>query len=139
MWPHLQETSDLVTFTEEIFNGKLYLSCSVTNCLNAFKFQCCHHIESSQLIWCANQLTGFYTRATLEFNGLIFIGNGTPSTAITTQKMKFSIKDFFSKCEQIHRKLRIWSHFLKKSLMENFIFCALNLIHFKYFLWFSEF
>ena len=29
-------------------------------------------------------------------------------------KMKFSIKDFRSKCEQIHRKLRIWSHLLKK-------------------------
>ena len=38
--------------------------------------------------------------------------------------MNFSIKDFFSKCDQIHRKLRIWSHLLKKSLMENFIFCA---------------
>ena len=34
-------------------------------------------------------------------------------------KMKFSIKDFFSKCY-----LRIWSHLLKKSLMEIFIFCA---------------
>ena len=31
----------------------------------------------------------------------------------TAQKMKFSIKDFFSKCDQIHRKLRIWSHLLK--------------------------
>ena len=40
------------------------------------------------------------------------------------KKMKFSIKDFFSKCEQIRRKLRICSHLLKKSLMENFIFCA---------------
>ena len=38
--------------------------------------------------------------------------------------MKFSIKDFFSKCNQIRRKLRIWSHSLKKSLMENFTFCA---------------
>ena len=38
--------------------------------------------------------------------------------------MKFSIKDFFSKCDQISRNLRIWSHLLKKSLMENFIFCA---------------
>ena len=38
--------------------------------------------------------------------------------------MKFSIKNFFCKCDQIRRKLRIWSHFLKKSLMENFIFCA---------------
>ena len=40
------------------------------------------------------------------------------------KKMKFSIKDFFSKCDQIHRKLRIWSHLLKKSLMEKFIFFA---------------
>ena len=36
--------------------------------------------------------------------------------------MKFSIKDFFIKCNQIHRKLQIWSHLLKKHLMENFIF-----------------
>ena len=35
----------------------------------------------------------------------------------TAQKMKFSIKDFFSKCDQIRRKLR-------KTLIENFIFCA---------------
>ena len=42
----------------------------------------------------------------------------------TAQKMKFFIKDFFSKCDQIRRKLRIWSHLLKKSLMENFNFCA---------------
>ena len=42
----------------------------------------------------------------------------------TAQKMKFSIKDFCSKCDQIRRKLRTWSHLLKKSLMENFIFCA---------------
>ena len=40
--------------------------------------------------------------------------------------MKFSIKDFFSKCDQIHWKLRIWSHLLEKSLIENFIFCAVN-------------
>ena len=38
--------------------------------------------------------------------------------------MKFSIKDFFSKFDQICSFLRIWSHLLNKSLMENFIFCA---------------
>ena len=38
--------------------------------------------------------------------------------------MKFSIKDFFSKFDQIRKKLRIWSHLLKKCLMENFIFVA---------------
>ena len=44
----------------------------------------------------------------------------------TAHKMKFSMKDFFSKCHQIHRKLRIWSHLLKKSLMKDFIFCAVQ-------------
>ena len=34
----------------------------------------------------------------------------------TSHKMKFSIKDLFSKGDQIDRKLRIWSHLLKKSL-----------------------
>ena len=47
-----------------------------------------------------------------------------PATASTAQKMKLSIKDSFSKCDQIRRILRIWSHLLRKSLMENFIFCA---------------
>ena len=42
----------------------------------------------------------------------------------TTQKIKFSIKDFFSKYDQTRRKLRIWSHLLKESLMENLTFCA---------------
>ena len=46
---------------------------------------------------------------------------------LTGQKMKSPIKDFFSKCDQIRRKLRIWSHLLKKSLMEDFIFCAVTL------------
>ena len=41
----------------------------------------------------------------------------------TAQKTKLSIKDL-SKCDQIRRKLRICSHLLKKSFMENFIFCA---------------
>ena len=46
--------------------------------------------------------------------------------SITAQKMLFSIKDFFSKCDQIRSFLRIWSDSLKKSLMENFIFCAVR-------------
>ena len=40
----------------------------------------------------------------------------------TAQKMQFSIMDLFSKCDQIRRKLWIWSHLLKKSFMKNFIF-----------------
>ena len=34
-------------------------------------------------------------------------GNGKLQS-YTVQKMKFSIKNFFSKCDQIHIKLRIW-------------------------------
>ena len=61
--------------------------------------------------------------------------------------MKLSIKDFFSKYEQIPGCLHIWSHLLKKSLMENFIFgsddnddiiCLELLTHFSpmlYFIW----
>ena len=29
MWPNPQETADLVTFTEEILNGKLHFLCAV--------------------------------------------------------------------------------------------------------------
>ena len=42
--------------------------------------------------------------------------------------MKFSIIDFFSKCDQIRNFLRIWSHLQKKPLIENFIFCAVKII-----------
>ena len=41
--------------------------------------------------------------------------------------MKFSFKDFFSKRDQIRSFLRIWSHLLKKSLIENFILRAVIL------------
>ena len=51
-------------------------------------------------------------------------GRGIMNSIVTAHKMKFSITDFFSKFDKIHRKLRIWSHLLEKSIMENFIFCA---------------
>ena len=48
------------------------------------------------------------------------------SRLVTTQKMKFSVKDFFSKYDQTRSFLRIWSYLLKKSLMENLTFCAVG-------------
>ena len=59
---------------------------------------------------------------------LEILGIGGLVKSVTAQKIKFSIKDYFSKCDQIRRKLRIWSHLLKKSLMKNFIFCAVGWI-----------
>ena len=59
-----------------------------------------------------------YNKETLARNGL----------RSTAQKTKFSIKDFFSKCDQIRSYLRIWSHLLMKWLLANFIF-----VQWKYF------
>ena len=44
-----------------------------------------------------------------------YLSYGT--TIHTAQKMKFSIKDFFTKCDQIRSFLRVWSHLLFKSLV----------------------
>ena len=53
----------------------------------------------------------------------------------TAQKMKFSIKDLFGKCGQSRSFLRIWSHLLKKCLMENFVFlCSVKMDGCPYFL-----
>ena len=38
----------------------------------------------------------------------------------TAQKMKFSIKDFFIKRDEIGRNLRIWLHLPNKSLAQCF-------------------
>ena len=56
--------------------------------------------------------------------------------------MKFSIKDVFSKCEQICRKLRelrIWPHLLKKSSMKNFVQCSACIGNLVKRLWWSFF
>ena len=42
------------------------------------------------------------------------------------KKLKISIKNLFSKCDHIDRKLQVWPHLLKKALMENFSFCAIQ-------------
>ena len=46
-------------------------------------------------------------------------------TVTTAPKRNSSIKDLFSKSDQIPRKLHTWSHLQKKSLIENLLFCAL--------------
>ena len=55
------------------------------------------------------------------------------TTYYTTEKIMFCIKDLFSRCDQIRSFPQIWSHLLKKSLIENVIFCAVlsNLKSFK--------
>ena len=48
----------------------------------------------------------------------------------TAQKMKFSIKNFVSKCDQIRSFLRIWSHLWRNPLWKTSFFiqyCVINL------------
>ena len=65
-----------------------------------------------------------YRAAVYILTFMLVVSTCNPLT-FTAQKMKFSIMDFLSKCDQIPRKLQIWQHWLKKSLMRNFIFCAI--------------
>ena len=51
-----------------------------------------------------------------------YVKTSQEARVITAQKMTFFIQDFFIKCDQIRKNLRIRSNVLKKSLMENFIF-----------------
>ena len=71
--------------------------------------------------WSLLYFSSNYTNELVNYDRK-FIDEKPDHNFVTTQKMKFSIKDFFSECEQIQSLLRIWSHLLKKSLIENFIF-----------------
>ena len=57
----------------------------------------------------------------LPFSFTTFVCKSYSSRALR-KRMKFSIKDFFSKSDQILRILGIWSHLLKKPLIGHFIF-----------------
>ena len=52
-------------------NAKVvYTKFVITDTIYPIKYQCCPHIETSQLICCANELTGFYMMVTLALIGL---------------------------------------------------------------------
>ena len=56
------------------------------------KCQCWPHIETSQLICTANQLTGFYMRATLAFNELMQEANKNAKFMFTIIYINLYIK-----------------------------------------------
>ena len=51
-----------------------------------------------------------------------------PASIDTAQKLKFFIKDFFNKCDQIRSFLQNGSHLLKKSLMETSFYVQFEFI-----------
>ena len=75
-------------------------------------------MQSNSLYLSKVKLKFLYAENEWKYSSIILLAN------CTAQKINFAIKDSFSKCDQIHSFLRVWSHLLKKSLMKNFIFCV---------------
>ena len=89
------------------------------------------HISHLVLVFLLLTLNRYKQSVTWFAEGLwIFVVLGLilslPITPNIAQKMKFSFKNYLGKCDQIHSFLQIWSHLLKKSLIRNFIFCAVK-------------
>ena len=71
-----------------------------------------------------SNLTFFNLRQLLQCLNLTKARTLNPSLLYGTAQKKFFIKYFFNKCDQIRSFLRIWLRLLKKSLLENLIFCT---------------
>ena len=61
---------DWLSHLHKIYDQQVFQVC-IQLYYEPIKCHCCPHIETSQLICSANQLTRFYMRATLALNGLI--------------------------------------------------------------------
>ena len=119
MWLNPQFPADFVTFTEEILNGKLpfcavsvagHLLASFSGHLLTVLFQYTSYLLLLISInsWIKYPKEIWWSCHRSEFNRLIY----------PAQKVRISIKEFFSKCDQFRRKLWILSDLLKKSLMK---------------------
>ena len=86
-----------------------------TSCYKHCDLSTLHHLVDTYTYYANSCLTWYQLLTPIPIYCTIFRRD-------TAQKMKFSIKDFLSKWEQIRSFLWIWSHLLKKSLKENFIF-----------------
>ena len=106
MWPSLHETTGLVPFPEEFHEGKLHFLCSEYGislmAIYLFKFS----IKNNRAMF-----KDIFEILHFEFDHIFYyflqVFNGwvipfSLNTGCIAQKIKFSIKDFFSKCDQIH-------------------------------------
>ena len=111
-----------ICFTRKKWQSKLaILKCSKNNLWKLS--QNCRKFWKSNFIKERLQHNCFFANLVKIF-GAVFSRSYADDVFSLNKKMRFSIKDFFGKYDQIRRKLRIWSLLLKKLLMENFIFWA---------------
>ena len=88
--------------------------------LKLFWFSFVSTTALSNVAYDGTSLDRLLIKTSLSLNDSLSLMFSLNLIVCTVQKIKFSIMDFFSKCDQI----RSWSHLLKKFLIENFIFCA---------------
>ena len=94
-------------------------------------------VHSHFLPGCENQASVWSllgVRSTVNFWSVIYfpclskvcsmLHHGSVQQVHTAEKVKFSIKDFFSKCDQTAVSCGFGHIYWRNPLMENFIFCA---------------
>ena len=105
-----------------------------------FKKQCCNFWTRHNKIDIQNQQKTLSSAKRAKYNKAgwylvikFFSRTEYNHATLTVQKLKTSIKGYFSYWKHIHRKLRIYLHLLKKLNLESFIFlCKDFLIHFTF-------
>ena len=108
--PRSSRQKYVTLFTKEILNRKPHFLCKM-NFIQHLSFYWKFLLKKMYLLSWSAKLHSIYQPI---FEQL------TKKKQFTTQKTRFSIKDVFSKCDQIRSFLQIWSHLLKKFLTENF-------------------
>ena len=88
MWPNLQETEDLVTFTEEIHNGKLhyFVQCFELQTEPPFKWRIFPkgYLQNPQNLLKMNHVVHLYLKSIrykIILNGRVHLNNITPFSA----------------------------------------------------------
>ena len=98
----MQDSSDLLNKIHTTINilGNCLLATMDVNLL--IKCQSCHHVETIQLIFIANYLTGFYMMKKLELNKLIQISLIQQEFPQSKQSMKIMHKILWPQRYPLH-------------------------------------
>ena len=122
MWPNPQKTADLVIFTEEILKEKLHFLCSDIQSMGMNIMT--RWNAKFLVVRCSETGHESYYTDLIKFNILslaIILQQGGLHYVLrkqycTAQKIKFSIKYFFGKCDQILQSSAFTKEFLNGKL-----------------------
>ena len=123
MWPNPQETADLVTFTEEILNGELHFSSSITVLQVLSIYQSCFRFLTRLLSLSTLILVVFLPKGKLSFFHTYFVSSQS-SSSLWNFFLNFSYTYRSSHLEVFCKKvvLRNFAKFTKKHLCQSLFF-----------------